>query len=75
MTKRNNKTRAKTLFGYDSEYSTHFEALEELESKGDIIDCESISLHDKMRFLMNGNKYTISKRDDSFWLIVLNNRC
>ena len=40
----------KTLFGYDSEYSTHFEALEELESKGDIIDCESISLHDKMRF-------------------------
>lgn len=40
----------KTLFGYDSEYSEHFEALEEFESKGDIIDCESISLHDKMRF-------------------------
>lgn len=43
----------KTLFGYDSEYSEHFEALEEFESKGDIIDCESISLHDKMRFFDN----------------------
>lgn len=45
----------KTLFGYDSEYSEHFEALEELESKGDIIDCESISLHDKMRFFDEWN--------------------
>lgn len=44
------KPEQKTLFGYDSEYSEHFEALEELESKGDIIDCESISLQDKMRF-------------------------
>lgn len=45
----------KTLFGYDSEYSEHFEALEELESKGDIIDCKSISLHDKMRFFDEWN--------------------
>lgn len=45
----------KTLFGYDSEYSEHFEALEEFESKGDIIDCESISLHDKMRFFDEWN--------------------
>lgn len=45
----------KTLFGYDSEYSVHFEALEEFESKGDIIDCESISLHDKMRFFDEWN--------------------
>ena len=47
------KPEQKTLFGYDSEYSEHFEALEEFESKGDIIDCESISLHDKMRFFDN----------------------
>lgn len=44
------KPEQKTLFGYDNEYSEHFEALEELESKGDILDCEKISLHDKMRF-------------------------
>lgn len=41
----------KNLFGYDSDYSEHFEALDEFNSKdGDIIECESISLDDKMRF-------------------------
>ncbi len=38
------------LFGYDGDYGQHFEQLDELEDKGDITLCESISLEDKMAF-------------------------
>lgn len=49
------KPKIKNLFGYESEYAEHFEALEELEIKKDIIDCEKISLQDKMRFFDEWN--------------------
>jgi len=44
---------AANLFGYDGDYGIHFEQLDELEEKGDICDCESISLEDKMAFFEN----------------------
>ncbi|MAC84346.1 MAG: hypothetical protein CL624_09450 [Arcobacter sp.] len=41
------------LFGYDGDYGSHFEQLDEFNKKGDIIHCESISLQDKMRWFEN----------------------
>lgn len=40
----------KNLFGYNGDYGMHFEQLDELNKKGDIIDCKTISLQDKMRW-------------------------
>lgn len=43
----------KNLFGFNSEYYEHFEALKEFKKKEDIILCEKISLKDKMRYFDN----------------------
>lgn len=42
-----------TLFGYEGDYDLQFEQLDELEEKGDITLCESISLQDQMAILDN----------------------
>jgi len=47
------KTPQRTLFGFDGDYGEHFESLEELNEKGDIAECETISLEDKMAFFDN----------------------
>jgi len=39
-----------TLFGYEGDLTLQFEQIDELEEKGDITECESISLQDKMAF-------------------------
>lgn len=44
------KKPTQNLFGYEGDYGSHFEQLDEFNSKGDIIECESISLQDKMRW-------------------------
>lgn len=41
------------LFGYDGDYGLHFEQWDELNTKGDITLCESISLEDQMAFFDN----------------------
>lgn len=43
----------RNLLGYTGDYSNHYEALDELNKKSDIIDCEKISLADKMRYFDN----------------------
>lgn len=42
-----------TLFGYEGDFGLQFEQMDELEEKGDIAICESISLEDKMAFFDN----------------------
>lgn len=53
LNKLNNKEIIKpelNLFGYEGDYGNHFEQLDEFTLKGDIINCETISLEDKMRW-------------------------
>ena len=47
---------APKLIGYKGDFDTHFVQIDEFYEKGDIIDCESISLQDKMAYFENWDK-------------------